>query len=210
MLAGMIVLVIGQLYVREWLLPTAPGLLGVVTDACNQIIIFSPLLLLLAVRRHPLRTAWLPGDRIWLRIVVGTVLALISILVFTVVRSEGDHWLPVVRRVYHPQNLSHLVQVFLEDLAIAILFVRLRSAIGLRRTIALVAVLFAIGHIPSLLAHGADMAELAGLLLDAGLAVVVISIVQRSADIWWFWSIHFALDMMQFYAVPDPGTITAG
>ncbi|MHC4825420.1 MAG: hypothetical protein ACYTEY_02565 [Planctomycetota bacterium] len=209
MVAGVIVLVLGQLYLREWLLPRAPGLLGGVSDACNQIIIFSPLLLLLALRRHPLRTAWLPLDRVWLRILVGTLLALISILVFTMARPESDHWLAVVGRVYHPQNLSHLVQVFLEDVAIAILFVRFRAAIGLRRTIALVAILFALGHIPSLLADGAGIAELASLLLDAGLAVVVLSVVQRSADIWWFWSIHFALDMMQFHAVPDPPTLAA-
>jgi len=159
MAAGVIVLVIGQLYLREWLLPTAPGLLGGVTDACNQTIIFSPLLLLLALRRHPLRTAWLPMDRVWLRILVGTVLALVSILIFTMARSESDHWLAVVRRVYHPQHLSHLVQVFWEDVAIAILFVRFRAAIGPRTTIALVAILFALSHIPSLLADGAGMAE---------------------------------------------------
>jgi hypothetical protein len=210
MVAGALVLVIGQLYLRQWLLPAAPGFLGRVADACNQIIIFSPLLLLLALRRHSLRTAWLPLDRVWLRIIVGIVLALVSILVFTMARADSDHWLAVVRRVYHPQNLSHLVQVFLEDVAVAILFVRFRAAIGLRRTIALVAILFALSHIPSLLADGAGIAELTGLLLDAGLAVVVLSVVQRSADIWWFWSIHFALDMMQFYAVPAAGSLAAG
>jgi hypothetical protein len=196
MVAGVTVLAIGQLYLREWLLPKAPGLLGGVADACNQILIFSPLFLLLALRRHSLRTAWLPIDRVWLRILVGTVLALSSILVFTMARSESDHWLVVVRRVYQPQNLSHLVQVFLEDVAIAILFVRFRSAIGLRSTIALVAILFAVSHVPSLLADGAGITELAGLVLDAGLAVVVLSVVQ--------------LDMMQFYAVPDPGALAAG
>jgi hypothetical protein len=208
--AGVLVLAIGQLYLRGWLLPTAPGLLGVVIDACNQILIFSPLLLLLALRRHPLRTAWLPLDQVWMRILVGTILALISILVFTMTRPESDHWLAIVRRVYHFQNLSHLAQVFLEDVAIAILFVRFRAAIGLRRTIALVAILFALAHMPSLVANGADSADLVSLLLDAGLAVVVLSVVQRSADIWWFWCIHFALDMMQFYALPGPGALAAG
>jgi hypothetical protein len=182
MVAGVTVLAIGQLYLREWLLPKAPGLLGGVADACNQILIFSPLFLLLALRRHSLRTAWLPIDRVWLRILVGTVLALSSILVFTMARSESDHWLVVVRRVYQPQNLSHLVQVFLEDVAIAILFVRFRSAIGLRSTIALVAILFAVSHVPSLLADGAGITELAGLVLDAGLAVVVLSVVQQRAN----------------------------
>jgi hypothetical protein len=210
MAAVLLVLVIGQLYVRGWLLPRAEGFPGVILDACNQVLIFSPLPLLLAWRRHSLRTAWLPVDHLWLRLVVGTALALIAVLVFTVTRSESDHWLAVVGRVYQPRNLSYLVQIFLEDVAIAMLFVRFRAAIGLRSTIALVAVLFALAHVPSLVANGADFSELLGLVLDAGLAVVVLCVLQRSADIWWFWCVHFAMDMMQFYAVPEPGTLAPG
>ena len=51
MAAVLVVLVIGQLYVRGWLLPRAEGFPGVILDACNQVLIFSPLLLLLAWRR---------------------------------------------------------------------------------------------------------------------------------------------------------------
>ncbi|MCI0487254.1 MAG: hypothetical protein L0229_11715 [Blastocatellia bacterium] len=200
LLALLAVLAIGQLYTRGWLLP-ASGTFKPIIDAFNQVLIFSPLLLLLLFRRQSLKTAWLPADRIWVRLLIGLAIALIAILVFSLARTGSDSWVAILPRVYHPKNISHLVQVLLEDIAIAILFVRFRSALGLRVTIVLVAVLFAAGHIPALLAGGATLNEMSSLFLDAGLGVGVLTVLQRSADVWWFWCVHFAMDMMQFYAV---------
>jgi hypothetical protein len=76
----------------------------------------------------------------------------------------------------------------------------MRSALGLTRSIIIVAVLFAAAHIPAMLSGGAGLMEITGLALDAGLAIVVLFFLQRSADVWWFWWIHFAMDMMQFYS----------
>ena len=42
--------------------------------------------------------------------------------------------------------------------------------------------------------------EFIGLLRDFGLGVLVLSTVQRSADIAWVWPVHYALDMTQFLA----------
>jgi hypothetical protein len=195
------VLGIGQLYQRDLLLPS-DGAYHPALDAINQVIIFSPLSILLIVRRHGLHTAWLPTRRVWLRILAGLILALMAILAYTLSRTGSDSWAQVVPRVYQWTNFSFLIQVLLEDFAIAILFVRLRAVLGLKVVIVLVAVLFAAGHIPALIAGGAEAGELLSLFLDAGLGVLAISVLQRSADIWWFWGVHFAMDMMQFYAVP--------
>lgn len=195
------VLLVGQLYTRGWLLPDL-GSFEILIEACNQILIFSPILFLLAIRRHPLSSAWLPVDKVWTRLAIGLTLALIAIFAFTIARTASDSWLMVVPRVYHPKNFGLLVQVLLEDITIAVLFVRFRAVLGLRVVIALVAVLFAAGHIPALITSGATLHELSSLILDAGLVVAVLSVVQRSADIWWFWCVHFAMDMMQFYTVP--------
>lgn len=200
LLAMLCVLGIGQLYVHGFRLP-ASGRFGPLLDACNHVVIFSPVFFLLTLRRHALRTAWLPLHRVWARLLVGLGLALIALLAFTLVRTGSDSWLGVVPRVYSPKNFSHLVQVLLEDIAIAILFVRFRSALGLRFTVGLVALLFAATHIPALLASGVAIGECIGLVLDAALAVGVLSVVQRSSDVWWFWCVHFAMDMTQFYAV---------
>ena len=200
LLAMFAVLAIGQLYIRGWLL-TASGTLKPLIDGINQILIFSPLFLLLLFRRQSLKTAWLPKDRIWVRLLIGLAIALIAILAFSLALTGSDSWIAILPRVYHAKNISHLIQVLLEDIAIAILFVRFRSALGLRVTIVLVAVLFAAGHIPALLAGGATFGEMSSLLLDAALGAGILTVLQRSADVWWFWCVHFAMDMMQFQAV---------
>jgi len=191
------VLLVGQMYVRGWLLPDV-GSFETLVEVFNQILIFSPVLILLAIRRQSLSSAWLPIDKVWARPAIGITLALIAIFFFTMARTGSDSWLIVVSRVYRPQNFGLLVQVLLENITIAVLFVRFRAVFGLRVVIALVAVLFAAGHIPVLLATGATLSELSSLILDAGLAVVILSVLQRSADIWWFWCVHFAMDSMQF------------
>jgi hypothetical protein len=198
------VIAIGQLYVRHWLFPTE-GPLAALIEAGNQLLIFSPILAVPLLRRHECRTAWLPVDRIWARLLVGLSLAALAILAFTLVREGSGNWLEVYTHVYQPKNVGLAVQVLCEDLAIAILFVRFQAAIGLRGTIILVASLFAAAHIPSMVARGTSLGELAGLVLDAGLGVVVLFIAQRSADVWWLWCVHYAMDMMQFYAAtPTP------
>jgi hypothetical protein len=194
------IIAIGQLYQSGVHLPRS-GPFGQIFEGINQLIIFSPAFLLLYMRKHSLASAWLTTKGVLLRVGVGIVLALLAIFVFTLLRSESDGWFLVVQRVYNYQNLSYLLQVFGEDVAIAVLFIRMRSAIGLRGSIILVAALFALGHIPAMLSAGISFAEFGGLLLDTILGVGVIFIVQKSADILWFWMVHFAMDMMQFYAV---------
>lgn len=201
LLAVLGIIAIGQLYQRGIRLP-ADGAFGPLFDAINQAVIFSPLFVLLYARSQSLDTAWLSLHRMGGRVAAGLGLALVSILVYTTVREESGSWLQVVSNVYHPQNFSHLVQVFLEDIAIAILFIRFRAAVGRRAAIGLIAVLFSAGHIPALLAEGAALSELTSLILDAGLLVGALTIIQRSSDILWIWCVHFAMDMMQFYAVP--------
>ena len=199
-LAVVLVIGIGRLYTAKLLFPSGAG--GVVPETLNQILIFLPLPLLLLVRRQSPETAWLPTSRVWARISIGLGLALLSILVYARVRAGSDPWLAVVSRTYRPNNLPHLVQVFLEDMGLAILFVRFAAALGPRRTILIVAVLFALAHVPAMVSGGATAASFGRLGLDVGLAVGVLWVLRRSGDIWWFWMVHFAMDMMQFYSVP--------
>jgi hypothetical protein len=201
LVAAVGVIAVGQLYVRGIRLRAA-GALAPAAESVNQLVIFSPMLLLLVVRRQPLATAWLPTDRVAGRVAVGVALALLAIAAFTAVRPVVGAWGVVVARVYRWASLPTLVQVLLEDVSIAILFVRLRAGLGARATIVLVAVLFAAGHVPTLLATGAPPREIAALALDAGLGVGAVAALQRSADVWWFWQVHFAMDMMQFVGRP--------
>jgi hypothetical protein len=199
-LAIVAVVGIGQLYTRHRLLP-ADGAAAQPLEALNQILIFSPLLALPFLRRQGTASMWLPRKRVWRRVLIGVILSLIAMLAFACVRAGAARWIDIIREVYHPKNLANLVQVLCEDVAVAIVFVRMRAAIGLLSSILMAAVLFAAAHIPGMLSMGTTLDDTLNLAMDAGLFMVVLYFLQRSADVWWFWLVHFAMDMMRFYAV---------
>ena len=196
------VLSLGVLYSRGRLFPATsqhrPAL-----DAINQIVIYAPFPLLLVLRRQGPETAWLPRRDIVLRVGIGLGLALLALIVYAVARFGLGVLPQLVAHVYAPSHVSYLVQVLLEDLSIAILFVRFRNVLGLRWTLLLVALLFAAARVPGLLARGEHTSDLWRLIGDVGLGVLGLALLQRLQDVWWFWMVHFALDMTQFY---DLGT----
>jgi hypothetical protein len=193
LLAAAAVLGIGQLWGANMLLPRR-GLY----EAGNQVVIFSPFLILLAIRKQPLSSAWLPMQRVWLRITIGLGLALVSLFIFTLARAGSPSWPAVISQVYASGRSIEVVQVLLQDVAIAILFVRFAAALGAGRTILLVAILFALAHVPPLVQSGVNASSLGHLVLDAALGVGILTVWRRSADVWWFWMVHFAMDMSQF------------
>lgn len=200
MLAVLVVLAIGQVFLAGWLLPEPnDAWWEPVTASINQALIFAPMVGLLVVRRQGRDSAWLPADRVVQRTLLGVALGLVAIAVFLAAHQPGLHYLDVLRDVYAWTNVPHAVQVFLEDLTIAIVFVRLRASLGTLWTTALVAALFAAGHIPAMISGGEPLAEFTSLLADAALGAGVFLVLQRSRDLLWFWPVHFAMDMMQFY-----------
>lgn len=197
LLAVIGVLLIGQLWLRGIRIPEQGGL-EPIASMLNQLFIFSPMILLLIIRKQPPSTAWIRTDRLHWRLGVGLVLALAAVCTFSVARHGAHAPWQILPRLYSYANLGLATQVFLEDFAIAILVVRMSAALGTRTTIVLVACLFAAGHIPTMVTEGASWTEYARLTADAALGIGVISIALRAKDIWWLWCVHFAMDMMQF------------
>jgi hypothetical protein len=196
LLGALGVVAVGQIWSRGIRLPEQ-GTLGPVFGAVNQVLIFTPILLVPVIRRQSWATAWLPRGRLPSRLVVGLVLAFLAVSAYALLRAGADASWVIFGRIWRYEHLDEMAQVFLEDLTIAILFVRLAGAIGSRWATVVVACLFAAGHIPAMVSEGATWVELGGLLRDAGLGVAVIAVLQRSRDVAWFWCIHFCLDMTQ-------------
>jgi hypothetical protein len=139
------------------------------------------------------------------RLLVGLVLATLAVTTYSLLRDGASSPWVMLGRIWRYENLDKMVQVFLEDVTVAILFVRLAGAIGSRLATIVVACVFAAGHIPVMVSQGASWLELAGLLRDAGLGVAAILVLQRSRDVVWFWFIHFCLDMTQFAGISGVG-----
>jgi hypothetical protein len=197
LVAVIFVLILGQLWSRGVRL-SAPGAWHIVAESVNQLLIFSPVVLLPLIRKQTLASAWIERRRLWARLATGLGLALIALSVFHCLEGRGLSYWQTVTAVFWPGHAHLAVQVLLEDVAVAIVFVRAAAALGVRWAILLVAALFAVGHLPALLATGASAAEIIGLIRDFGLGVLVIGTLWRAADIAWFWPVHFALDMTQF------------
>ena len=197
LLGALGILVMGQFWSRGIRIPEQ-GSFRPILASINQMLIFSPILLVLVIRRQPLTSAWLPRARLAIRLLIGVVLASLALTAYSILREGAAAPWVLFGRIWRYENIDIMLQVFLEDLTIAILFVRLAGAIGARWATAIVPCLFAAGHIPAMISQGASWLELVGLLRDTGLGVAVILVVQRSRDIVWFWVIHFCLDMTQF------------
>ena len=196
LLAALAVIGVGQLWQRGLLLHETGSPL---VSALNQALIFAPMFALLALRRQGPDTAWIPAQRAWARLLVGAALAALAVTVYALVRAGADAPLTVLARLPRREHLDEAVQVFCEDVTIAVLLARLVAAVR-RPWIAVVAVaaLFAAGHVPALLAQDAPPAELLWLLRDVALGVGVLAAVVRARDVLWFFPIHLALDLMQF------------
>ena len=204
LLAAIGILATGQIWSRGIRLPEQ-GTFGPVLGAVNQVLIFAPILLVPVIRRQSWATAWLPRGRLPLRLAVGLVLASLAVTAYALLRAGADAPWAIFGRIWRYEHVDTMAQVFLEDVTIAILFVRLAGAMGSRRATVIVACLFAAGHIPAMVSEGATWVELGGLLRDAGLGVAAIAVLQRSRDVVWFWCVHFCLDMTQFPDVSGVG-----
>jgi hypothetical protein len=195
---------IGRLYSAHWLFPESKYSFLPLSGIANQMLIFSPFILLIAVRRHPLISAWLPLKSLIWRLGIGLTLALAAITAFGLIGNPSETLGQILGNVYHPKNLSLAAQVFLEDFAIAIFFVRFRAAVGAKWFPAVVltaAFLFAAAHYPQKISQGeAFWPATRDVLIDGALVSGAILVLQKSRDIVWFWCVHFAMDMMQFYS----------
>lgn len=188
---------IGQLYIKGLLFPRDNDF-RFLLESLNHLLIFAPFPLLLLIRKQAFISAWIPARDLGKSIGLGLFLAILAIFLFLLLKGKIAQFLPVLTDVYHYKNLPLLVQVFLEDLAIAICFIRFQALIGERWAMIIVASLFALGHIPAMLSEGFTAANALGLLLDAMLVVSVLLVLRRWRNILWFWMIHYAMDMMQF------------
>lgn len=197
LLAAFLTLGIGQLYLRGLLLSKS-GSFGFITESLNQLIIFSPFLILLGVRGQKLTTAWIPREGRTKSIFVGLAMAVLALIVVLLLKGRSLTILSDIYSLYSHKNLPHLVQVFAEDLAISICLCRLIAWIGERKAIVLIAMLFALGHIPAMIVKGIALENFAGLIFDTFLGFFALKMLANSRNFLWFWMIHYAMDMTQF------------
>lgn len=188
------VLLVGQLWVRDWMLPKSNPLF----ESVNQFLIFLPILLVPLIRRQGVGTMLLPRKGLPVRLGFGLLMAACALLVFAAFRPEANAFPVMAGAILDDENLDAAVQVLCEDVAIGILLVRLSALFTRKWVIVGVAALFALGHVPSMVARGVSMAEMTGLVGDFSLGLMVLGTILKSKDIIWFWPVHLVMDLTQF------------
>jgi len=110
-------------------------------------------------------------------------------------RSEWRRWPAVVGKSLSLDGLSNFVAIFLEGVALAFLFVRLKWVTNLRVALAIPALLFALAHVPGMLSDGDPWWHMVLMSLATGaISRFVLYTCDRLKDIIWIGLVHYFLD----------------
>ncbi|MEX2015511.1 MAG: hypothetical protein WD873_02665, partial [Candidatus Hydrogenedentales bacterium] len=148
LVAAVGVLGIGQLYRAGYLIPRPDNeYLGALVWTLNNVLIYSPVAIILWWRGQGLETIFLSPKGLGRKIAVGLLLAAASVILFLALRWELDRLPAIVYRSFTLDALENFFPVFMEGVVLAFAFVRLRWAIGLVPALVIPALLFACAHI---------------------------------------------------------------
>ncbi len=93
-------------------------------------------------------------------------------------------------------NLRNFLQVFLEGVALAFAYVRLRWALGRWTARIAPGLLFAAAHIPRQLESGLGAPEMvAYFIVTAVVTFAVLFTLERSRDVIWIGVVHYLMDI---------------
>lgn len=190
------VIVIGQFYSAGMLIASSGSLAGIL-EAINQILIFSPIFVFLWFVKPSAVSIYLVPELLAKRLFLGVFLAGLALLVFVLATPADLTLLQLLSPMWKLENLDFPVQVFFEDLFIAMCLARLSCLVSVKRTIVIVAVVFAAAHIPAFLAAGDTPVELLSLVADTALGIMVFGTVLMTRDFIWVWPVHVVMDFTQ-------------
>ncbi|WP_421764272.1 type II CAAX prenyl endopeptidase Rce1 family protein [Ekhidna sp.] len=190
---------IGQLYSAGYLIPRSESTIfnQVVIWPLNNVIIFSPIFLILIIRRQSLKTIFISFKSIERKLLFGLIASIIGILVFTGLRGEWARIPEIARSSIQLKTLSNFPAIFFENVALAFLFVRLKWATGIKWAIGIPAVLFAFAHVPGSIAEGDPASHiLIFFVLTGCLTTFILYTAYRSRDILWLGVVHYVMDIV--------------
>lgn len=194
--AGAGILGLGSVYRHGWLLPTGDTWMGRAGWMLDNLVIYSPIAGVLALRRQGPGTLFLSRTRLAEKIAVGLVLGVASLALYSVLRGEASQIGPRLARAIEPDALVDFLPVFLEGVALAFAFVRFRWLVGTIPAVVVPVLVFAAAHVPSQLANDRTLVHMAIFFaFNSVLSGVILMTVARSRDIVWIGLVHYLLDV---------------
>ena len=190
------ILAIGQLWRAGWLIPNSSGkqVLEFAIWWINNLIIFSPVFIVLMIRKQNLNTVFLSLNGLFIKLVFGMLATFIGVEFYMV--FNGGHAWSVIREGLSYENVKNFLPVFLEGVGLAFLFVRLKWLVGLKWAITIPAVLFSLAHIPRAVSNQTTLElVIVDSILTALITVIVFATTAKSRDIIWLGILHYFLDI---------------
>lgn len=192
------ILAIGQVYSAGYLIPhTKQSWLNLIIWPLNNVIIFSPIALVLVFRSQSAQTVFLSTNNIGKKLLFGLASSIVGVFVFLLLRGELSRIPEIVSHSIEPKTLTNFPAIFFENVAVAFLFVRLKWVAGIKWAIAIPAILFALAHVPGSIAEGDPISHIITFFfLTGGLTTVILYTAYRSRDIIWLGIVHYLMDVV--------------
>lgn len=191
------ILLMGQLYSRGFLIPKADNRwLSALIWMLNNVLIYSPIFAVLAIRRQGFDTIYFSQKNLLSKVAFGLVASLAGVLAFVASRSEWAQLPGVARSAFSLRSLQNFPAVFFEGAALAFLFLRLQWRTNRLLAIGIPCVLFAIAHVPGMVAEGRSFFHIASFsIVTGGITAFVLHTLERSKDIVWLGLVHYFIDV---------------
>ena len=191
------ILAIGQVYSAGLLIPKSSlSWLNQIIWILNNFIIFSPVFIVLALRRQKLNTVFISARDIFRKLGFGALASTVGIVLFVGIRGEWHRTTEILINSVNGNSLANFPATFFENVALAFLFVRFKWAVGIKWAIIIPSILFAIAHVPGSLAEGDSWSHIMTFFtVTGGLTTVILYTAYRSRDIIWLGLVHYFMDL---------------
>lgn len=162
--------------------------------ALNQIIIFSPIVVVLAVRGQGPATVFLQPTNLPVKLISGMVLGFLASAMYLWMTGRLNELPTSLLAAVSPRSLQQGLQVFFQFVAAAFLFVRVRWSFGLAAALLVPSLLYAVVQMPRQFEAHLPVAEIAiYFVLNTLVPATILYVVQLSGDIIWFAIVSYLL-----------------
>ncbi|MEP0985324.1 CPBP family glutamic-type intramembrane protease [Ekhidna sp.] len=198
LLACISVIGIGQIFSAGFLIPSTESTIlnQVFIWPSNNVLIFSPILLTLFIRKQGLSTIFISFNQLGIKLLFGLIASILGVTIFVGIRGEWSRILEIGSSAIQLKTLSNFPAIFFENVALAFLFIRLKWAVGIQWAIGIPSVLFALAHVPGSLAEGDPVSHIITFfILTGSLTTFILYTAYRSRDILWLGVVHYLMDV---------------
>ena len=162
----------------------------------NTLIIYSPIAVALWAQRQPASAVLLSRTALGRKLVTGLLLAVLAVTVYLGLRGELGLMATTAARCVEGRSLAHFLPVFLEGVAVAFLWTRLRAAVGPVPSLLIPCLLFAAAHVPRAIEERQSVATIAAFFVfNTMLPLAILATVARSRDVVWVGVVHWFMDV---------------